>query len=204
MERLRITWDVLNRLGFGEYHDDNGYSGGRTLHLGDETSMWIIEVEAQEDVYEGYANMMRYTEPLYKPEQYYYCSSYNNIENVNYSIDLNYIEDLYECVEKMYPQYMISFLNKCKKANMMPYITEYLQSDKTLNKPVYTVRQMTDMVSLTWNWALNNPTNHFPPRPIEWDNAISIKENLDRHNESMPLLREIHPKIKELIDSNIF
>ena len=136
MKRLQITYDVLDRLGFGEYHDDNGYSGGRALHLGDEISMWIVEVLPQDDVYEGYANMMKDTEPLYQPHYFYYCSSYDHRKDINYSADLDYIEDLYECVKKMYPEYIDSFLNRCKKANMMPYINECKQLKTNIMRPI--------------------------------------------------------------------
>ena len=125
MRKLIITDTILDKLGFSEYWDEHGTWGGRTLTFSDGTRFRIIEQEEMDDEHEGYGALSG-SEATYVANHFYFAGFFAipKIDVGHY--DLFFLHEMYECIEKEYPDYIDEFVAKCKDVNMKPYIDEYL------------------------------------------------------------------------------
>jgi hypothetical protein len=125
MSKLLITDTILDKLGFSEYWDEHGTWGGRTLAFNNGVRFRIIEQEEMDDDTEGYASFGRYI-----AHHYYFAGWFAipKIDSPNY--DLFFLHEMYECIEKEYPDCIGEFVAKCKDLNMKPYIDDYLTERK--------------------------------------------------------------------------
>jgi len=124
-DRLNITSDVLDKLGFSEYdaiNDDEWYSWGtRTLMFTDGTKFIIAEIQQIDDYvcdfgvngyvshhYEFFGFMAEPTVPIGP-------------------VDLFFLHEMYECIATYYPDCLEEFTDKCKAVRMYHYIDSYLK-----------------------------------------------------------------------------
>ena len=66
-------------------------------------------------------------------------------------------------------------------------------------KPVYTHRQMIEMMGRTRSWTLSNPSGPLPYLPVQWVNYVSQKENEQASKETMPPYKKPHKLIRFLM-----
>jgi hypothetical protein len=125
--KLNITEDVLDKLGFTEYWDENGTSGGRTLHF--ETSNDRLRVNEQcqmDDCYEGY-----------NPKGAEYVSQHWSFlgwfatPKVDDDYDLFFLHEIYEVIKKHYPKSLNEFVERCEKVLMGGFIKSYIDATAT-------------------------------------------------------------------------
>lgn len=123
MRRLNITDGVLDKLGFSEYWDEHGTWGGRTLKFSNGTQFRIIEQCEMDDEDEGYGYEKVYT------AQHFYFSDWFAIPKIDSgNFDLFFLHEMYECINKCYPNCIDEFVLKCKSLNMGIYIEDYLNN----------------------------------------------------------------------------
>jgi len=125
MRKLNITDTILDKLGFSEYWDEHGTWGGRTLTFSNGTRFRIIEQEEMDDEHEGYGALSG-SEATYVANHFYFAGFFAipKIDANHY--DLFFLHEMYECIEKEYPDCLEEFTAKCKGLNMKPYIHYYL------------------------------------------------------------------------------
>jgi hypothetical protein len=130
MRRLNITERILDKLGFSEYWDEDATWGGRTLTFSNGTSFRIIEQEERDDEDEGYGY-----EAIYISNHYYFAGYFATpkIYPPYLYYDLFFLHEMYECIEKEYPDCIDEFVANCKDLNMKPYIDDYL-NERVQNK----------------------------------------------------------------------
>lgn len=68
-----------------------------------------------------------------------------------------------------------------------------------IEKTSYTHRQMTEMISRTRSWTLNNPSGGLPYLPAIWREDIPQLDNLRAMYETIPPYKNPHKLIKLLI-----
>jgi hypothetical protein len=131
---LNITDRILDKLGFSEYWDEHGTWGGRTLIFDNGTRFRIVEQSEMDDMYEGYA-AMSHNEPIYVSNHFYFAGWFANPRKMDTThYDLFFLHQLYECIEKEYPDCLGEFTAKCKELNMYPYIRDYLAEREETSK----------------------------------------------------------------------
>lgn len=124
MKRLNITDDVLDRLGFSEYCDEDATWGGRTLTFTDGTMFRIAEQEEVNPI-DGDALIGRYV------SHHFYFTGWFAIPKTDARhYDLFFLHEMYECIENEYPFCLDEFVNICSKCIMQVYIEEYLSERK--------------------------------------------------------------------------
>lgn len=133
MFKLNITQGVLDKLGFSEYWDENGTWGGRTLTFSNGTRFRIIEQLEMEDENEGYGALSG-SQPKYIANYFYFVGWFALPPTKAKSYDLFFLHEMYECIEKEYPDCVDEFVDICKKANMKPYIDSYLEERENESK----------------------------------------------------------------------
>jgi hypothetical protein len=118
--KLNITSEVLDKLGFSEYWDEDGTWGGRTLKFNTQ-QFRIAEQEETDDDTSGYG-----IDPTYIANHYYFVGWFAvpKIEANHYN--LFFLHEMYECIEKEYPDCLEEFHTKCIILNMGRYLHEYL------------------------------------------------------------------------------
>ena len=121
MRRLNITETILDKLGFSDYWDENGTWGGRTLEFSNGTKFRIAEFEEMDDEEGGYGS-----NPTYVSDHYNFFGFFAIPPTNANDYDLFFLHEMYECIEKEYPDCLEEFTTKCKDLNMKPYIDEYL------------------------------------------------------------------------------
>lgn len=124
-QRLPITEDVIDKLGFTEYWDEHCVWGTRSLRFFDGSFFTITEYLEQDDINEGYR-----LEKFYEANHYGYWSEMDNMKDTNIYRNLFFIEDLYDVIEAFHPDKISEFLERCKKVNMEYYIQQYLDYRK--------------------------------------------------------------------------
>ena len=107
--------DILDKLGFSEYWDNNGTSGDRRLVMGEPLyaegiNSYTIEVlDEMEDVYEGYGAMSG-SESEYKPETCIHKETRTEIhtlEDLLTNIKLYMPDEFYQHVKQILKQIKI-------------------------------------------------------------------------------------------------
>ena len=128
MRKLLITDDVLDKLGFSEYWDENGDSGGRTLSFNDanKTMFRILETGQMDDDHYGQYPGGRYTSQEFQFCDWFAIPKITDMQPSYY--ELYFLHQMYECIKEQYPYCLEEFIELCDKANMKPYIDEYLDS----------------------------------------------------------------------------
>lgn len=121
MEKLNITDTILENLGFSEYDDENGDSGGRTLTFKNGTRFRILEVCEKDDDSDGYDSDGKYIANHYCFIGYFALPQMK----IGLEYDLFFLHEMYECIEKEYPTCLEEFTAKCKEFKMYYYIEEY-------------------------------------------------------------------------------
>ena len=113
---LLLSDKALDWLGFTEYWDLNGDTGDRRLDLGGDGVKYLIwETCDKEDDADGYG---------YHPVQ---CITHYFFKG-DFKGHLYFLHEMYEDIkEKRTSDELGVFLEKCKRANMMPYIESYLK-----------------------------------------------------------------------------
>ena len=127
MRRLNITGSVLDKLGFSEYWDEHGTWGGRTLTFSNEKRFRIIEQEEMEDENEGYGAMSN-SKPTYTANYFYFVGWFAIPKTEARHYNLFFLHEMYECIEKEYPECLDEFVSKCETGNMKTYIEDYLDT----------------------------------------------------------------------------
>lgn len=127
MRRLNITWEILDKLGFSDYWDEDCDWGGRTLEFSNGTKFRIAVYEEKDDEYDGYG-LLGNCEATYVAEHYDFSGFFAIPPTDAGHYDLFFLHEMYECIEKEYPDCLEEFTAKCKELNMKPYIDEYLAS----------------------------------------------------------------------------
>jgi len=122
MLKLNITQEVLDTLGFSEYWDEHGTWGGRTLTFNNGKRFRIIEQQEMEDSGDGYID-----QPMYVANHFYFVGWFALPPTKAKYYDLFFLHEIYECIEKEYPDCVNEFVDICKKVNMKPYIDNFLK-----------------------------------------------------------------------------
>lgn len=124
MDKLNITYKVLDKLGFSEYWDEHGTWGGRTLTFSNGTKFRIIEQCQMDDDTEGYHSGGKYVN-----DHFYFVGWFAipAIKDLNY-FDLFFLHEMYQCIETVYPDCLGEFVEKCKAVKMGSYIDSYLET----------------------------------------------------------------------------
>lgn len=132
MRKLNITAQVLNKLGFSDCWDEDCDWGGRTLEFSNGTQFRIADYEEKDDENDGYG-LLGHCEAIYVAAHYSFFGSFAipSIDCNDY--DLFFLHEMYECIEKEYPDCLEEFTAKCRELNMGPYIDDYL-ADRDKNK----------------------------------------------------------------------
>jgi hypothetical protein len=78
-----------------------------------------------DDEHEGYGAMSN-SEPRYIANHFYFAGWFAMPKSDARHYDLFFLHEMYECIEKEYPDCLDEFIAKCKELNMKPYIDEYL------------------------------------------------------------------------------
>lgn len=125
MDRLNITSIILDKLGFSEYWDEHGDSGGRTLTFSNGQLFRIMELLEMDDEHEGYGAYGG-CEPKYIAHHFSFVGWFAIPKTEAIGRDLFFLHEMYECIEKEYPDCLEEFTDKCKDLNMSPYIDDYL------------------------------------------------------------------------------
>jgi len=114
-KELLISDRALDWLGFTEYWDMNGDTGDRRLDLGGVGKKYLIwETTDKEDDADGYGQ-----HPIQCITHYFF--------EENFRGHLYFLHELYEDIkEKRTEEELMKFIEKCKNANMGPYIDSYL------------------------------------------------------------------------------
>ena len=111
-KELLLTDFVLTKLGFTPYHDGAGDYGDRRLDLGKRPYFEIIEIDAKDDVYDGYGITKEIGSGHYTRD----CE------------DLYFLHELYEeILSDCTVDEVNVFVEKCKEANCYPYLESYLE-----------------------------------------------------------------------------
>lgn len=110
MNKLNITSQVLDNLGFSEYLDEHCTWGGRTLTFSNGTKFRIIEQCENEDDSDYFYFVGWFAIP--KSDAKYY--------------DLFFLHEMYVCIEECYPNCLEEFINKCDNLKMKSYITDFI------------------------------------------------------------------------------
>ena len=126
MKRLNITDKILDKLGFSEYWDEHCTWGGRTLTFSNGTMFRIIEQEEMDDDSEGYSS-----DGCYVAAHFYFADWFAITETDKGIFDLFFLHEMYECIEKCYPDCIDEFVSKCKELKMGSYIDDFLK-ERTL------------------------------------------------------------------------
>jgi hypothetical protein len=71
--------------------------------------------------------------------------------------------------------------------------------DKIRESPVYTHRQMCEMLERTRSWTLNDPSGPLPFMPVEWNMDVSQEVNEKANQETMPPFKKPHKLIQFLM-----
>lgn len=116
--KLNITEDVLDKLGFSEYWDEHGTWGGRTLIFKDDTRFRIVEQCQMDDDTDGYG-----IDGTYQSDHYHFRGSFcdKSLKNMD-DVDLFFLHELYDCIEKVYPHCLKEFKEKCIELKMGSYL----------------------------------------------------------------------------------
>jgi hypothetical protein len=123
MTRLNITDKVLDKLGFSEYWDEHGTWGGRTLTFSNGVMFRIIEQEEMDDDTEGYSSNGRYV------AAHFYFADWFAIPQIDKGhFDLFFLHEMYDCIEKCYPDCLQEFVLKCNSLKMGAYIDEHIKN----------------------------------------------------------------------------
>lgn len=122
MDKLNITDDVLDKLGFTEYWDEHCTWGTRSLIFDNGVSFDIIEM-CQDDCCDN-----GYDEGYYISQHWYFSEWYVNKTSCK-AHDLFFMHEMYECIKSFYPECLDDFITKCKQANMSIYIERYLENN---------------------------------------------------------------------------
>jgi hypothetical protein len=125
MKKLNITSSVLDRLGFSEYWDEHGTWGGRWLSFSNGVTFQIAEICETDDIYEGYSGMSG-DEPTYVAQHYKFWGGFAIPKIDDAVVDLFFLHEMYECIKTHYPHCLDEFTAICNRANMGPYIDDYL------------------------------------------------------------------------------
>ena len=121
MRKLNITEDVLDKLGFSEYWDEHCTWGGRTLSFSNGINFRIIENEEMTDDTDWYS------EPIYISNHFYFAGFFAlPVLDAGIHFDLFFIHEMYECIEKVYPECLEEFKQKCIDVKMGIYIDEFI------------------------------------------------------------------------------
>ena len=123
MKKLNITEKVLDKLGCSEYWDEHGNWGGRTLVFSNGTLFRIIEQQEMDDNTEGYM-----PDGCYIAAHFYFADWFAIPKTNKGNFDLFFIHEMYECIEKCYPDCIDEFVSKCKELKMGIYIEEFLEN----------------------------------------------------------------------------
>jgi len=129
MRRLNITATILDKLGFSEYWDEHGTWGGRTLTFSNGERFRIIEQEEMDDDTEGYSD-----DGAYVSNHYYFTGWFALPATKSIHYDLFFLHEMYECVEKNYPNCVEEFIQKCRSLKMGKYIDDFLQSRSIISE----------------------------------------------------------------------
>lgn len=122
MKRLNITDGVLDKLGFSEYWDENCTWGGRTLTFSNNKMFRIVAQEEMDDDSEGYSHDGCYV------ASHFYFTGWFAIPKIDSShFDLFFLHEMYECIEKCYPDCLEEFISKCKEVKMGSFIDDFLK-----------------------------------------------------------------------------
>lgn len=123
--RLNITDDVLDKIGFSEYWDDDGDSGTRTLSFKNGDRLVIVEYLQMDDDTEGYL-----TNGIYRSDHYLFVG-YKAIPKSENDYDLFFLEQMYEVIKELYPNCLNEFLDKCREVKMIEYVQEHIAETET-------------------------------------------------------------------------
>jgi len=74
----------------------------------------------------------------------------------------------------------------------------------SVEKAVYTHKQMVEMMAITRSWTLNNPCSDLPYLPVQWVDHISQVENEKAVISTMPPYKKAHWLIDFLIWITVF
>lgn len=122
MKRLNITDTILDKLGFSEYWDEHCTWGGRTLTFSNGTRFRIIEQEEMDDDSEGYSS-----DGCYVAAHFYFADWFALPKIDKGHFDLFFLHEMYECIEKCYPDCVEEFVSKCKELKMGSFIDDFLK-----------------------------------------------------------------------------
>ena len=116
--KLNITDDVLDRLGFSAYWDENGSDGTRSLLFSNNVRFTITEQCQMDDGNEGFGS-----DPIYVSNHFAYKTLYLHDDCLKHKeIELYFLHDILNVIKRYYKECKIEFINICKKANMGAYI----------------------------------------------------------------------------------
>jgi len=116
MIRLNITDDVLDKLGFTDYWDEDGTWGGRSLVF-KSGSFRIYEQRQMDDEEKGYGKNPKYLSQHWK---FYGWFALPVTEGEH---DLFFLHEMFDCLKKFYPQFVEDFKEKCRIVHMESYLT---------------------------------------------------------------------------------
>jgi len=117
MKRLNITNTILDKLGFSEYWDEHGTWGTRTLSFSNGIDFTIIEQEEMDNDTYGYGD------GCYVANHWYFSSDLPSINHpLKGSHDLFFIHEMYDCIEKYYPECLEEFTQICISLKMHCYL----------------------------------------------------------------------------------
>lgn len=117
MNKLPLTEDVLNRLGFSEYWDENCTWGGRTIKFSNGDTLRIIQYLVDEDDNYGYGG------GKYQGEYYSYAGWFDIPKREHkYHGELFFLHELYDLILTVIPNSIDEFINRCKEHKMNYYL----------------------------------------------------------------------------------
>lgn len=111
-ERINVTSEVLDKLGFGEYWDEHGDWGYRPLTFKDGTIFRLAEYNEVDDDSYGMAEGGRYV-----PNHYFFQGGFQSPEKKS-NCKIYFLHELYQLIKKEYPDSANEFLDKCKALKM--------------------------------------------------------------------------------------
>lgn len=85
-----------------------------------------------DDEYEGYGALCG-SKAIYIANHFYFAGWFAIPKTDARYYDLFFLHEMYECIEKEYPDCIDEFIAKCKDVNMKHYIDEYL-TERGLNE----------------------------------------------------------------------
>jgi hypothetical protein len=122
-QELLITQRVLDRLGFGEYWDEHGTWGTRTLSLvSTDVELFILdEQEEMDDDMEGH-----HVGGAHVAQTWQWNGVRNNKLNSGNSIyQVYFLHQLYDIIAAFYPTKLALFEQKAYEANLARYVLSY-------------------------------------------------------------------------------